>query len=388
MDCEQGTTSEVLEAYVAGTLDAASADKLELHLLECPHCVSAIEALEIAREDLASRAHEIRTRSINSRLFDFRFWVPALAAALILLVVGARYLSSRERPSTIARESQQVPESQNESQRNSSQALQTEPPANATSTTPAPKAQASTTVPAPATKPTDSASAKSAAPNIETTTPPGPTAELTQQTAQAVTPPLQPPKSVEMSSLKPSGPTEEQSRELFRIGEVRVPPSYAAEGEAAGAKRGEPPIQAGVEEDTGPKNTGASRFQQGMIYYVEKDYRRAGELLELAASAPGEKYSPKLDFYLGICRLINGHPDEAKEPLQRVIADGKSPLVPAAHLYLAKAYVQQSALAEAESELELASARPGPIKAEATALLTRLRVLRKSLSDSKTAPTP
>ena len=386
MDCRQGTSSEVLESYVAGTLDAAAADKLELHLLECPRCVSAVEALEIAREDLATRAAEIRTQTTTARRFDFRVWVPALAAALILLVVGGRLLSRRERPSTVERVSQQVPGSPKQSEPNPTQAAQTQPPASDTSTNPVPKTQGSTTMTAQAPKPSGSPPAEPAVPKIETITPQAQHGEVAQQTSPGVIPPAQPQKRAEMSSLNSSGPTEEQARELFRLGEVRVAPSYAAAGEAAGAKQGKAPIQAGVEEDTGPKNTGASRFQQGMIYYVEKDYRRAGELLELAASSPGEKYFPKLDFYLGVCRLINGHPDEAKAPLQRVIADGTSPMVPAAHLYLAKAYVQQSALTEAESELELASVRPGPVKAEATAMLTRLRALRKSLSDSKTAP--
>jgi lipopolysaccharide biosynthesis regulator YciM len=121
---------------------------------------------------------------------------------------------------------------------------------------------------------------------------------------------------------------------------------------------------------------------------VDKDYVHAVELLQAASNALGPVRAPEVDYYLGVCQLLNGHPQHAVAPLQRVAAANKSRLVPAAHLYLAKAYLQQGKLNEAQMHLELATTRPGALKSEATALLARLKLLRQSMEESGTTPVP
>jgi hypothetical protein len=89
-----------------------------------------------------------------------------------------------------------------------------------------------------------------------------------------------------------------------------------------------------------------------------------------------------VNFYLGICRLVEGHPADSIPVLKAALSSPPSPLTQPAHFYLAKAYVQVQLIAEAEHEMQEAAAMPGRLRAEARALLARIQALRKAIDQS------
>ena len=104
MVCE--TWREKLDAYLDGELPATEARTLSEHLRGCAGC--AAEALSRVQQKRAVRAAGQRftpdpafrariqasiARSRPSRWS--RLWMPALAAAMVLVVVGAGFLSLR-----------------------------------------------------------------------------------------------------------------------------------------------------------------------------------------------------------------------------------------------------------------------------------------------------
>jgi lipoprotein NlpI len=89
-----------------------------------------------------------------------------------------------------------------------------------------------------------------------------------------------------------------------------------------------------------------------------------------------EPDSPDVNFYLGICRLLQGHSADSLPPLQKAFDKPDSPITQAAHFYLAKAHLQIGHLIEAETEFKAASEIAGPLQAEAASSLEQLRLLR------------
>lgn len=176
----------------------------------------------------------------------------------------------------------------------------------------------------------------------------------------------------------PRSMSEEEAVELYRVGSLQAP-AYTFAGFTAGAH----PPRSKQEIDTMtspgvPVPTGRVLFQQGMAAYVEGDYGKASDMLESARSA--EPNAADVNFYLGICRLVEGHPADSIPVLKAALSSPPSPLTQPAHFYLAKAYVQMQQLAEAEHEMQEAAAMPGRLRVEARALLARIQALRKSIN--------
>jgi TolA-binding protein len=124
--------------------------------------------------------------------------------------------------------------------------------------------------------------------------------------------------------------------------------------------------------------TGAGRafFQQAMLAYIKGQYGGAAQLLEKTIqSQPG---AVPANFYLGVCRLLQGHPLESVAPLKEVLAAPASSFTQSAHFYLAKAYLQMSQLEDAEHEMQAAAALTGNLTAEAQSLAARIHTLRSS----------
>jgi len=126
----------------------------------------------------------------------------------------------------------------------------------------------------------------------------------------------------------------------------------------------------------GAPASGSSVFQRAMIAYVEGRYKDALPLLETAVP---ETSGPDAPFYLGVCRLLRGKPQEALAPLQDALRSGNTRYSQAAHFYLAKAYIQTRDLAAAQRELEAATAQAGRLSEESRKLLERVRDLRSKM---------
>ena len=86
------------------------------------------------------------------------------------------------------------------------------------------------------------------------------------------------------------------------------------------------------------------------------------------------------NFYLGVSKILEGHPSEAAAPLKTVLAAPAGVFTQYAHFYLAKAYLQMGNLAEGENEMQAAAALPGRLTTEARSLLTRIQALRKAMA--------
>jgi cytochrome c-type biogenesis protein CcmH/NrfG len=130
-----------------------------------------------------------------------------------------------------------------------------------------------------------------------------------------------------------------------------------------------------------------------MDSYVDKRYADATDLLEQAAKA--EPNAADVNFYLGVCRLLQAKPTDSIAPLQAVLvnvnanANDTSPWAQSAHFYLAKAYIQIGDLTDAETQLQTAAALTGRLSAEASSELTRLQAVRASEKpQSPVSPNP
>lgn len=145
--------------------------------------------------------------------------------------------------------------------------------------------------------------------------------------------------------------TSEQGAELLRIGMVAPPYTFS-----------------GI--------SGVVMFQNAMNFYVDEHYVEAAGYLEKAQSL--EPKAADISFYLGICRLLQGHPQDSIGPLKNAAAGNRVYLQPS-HYYLAKAYAQSKRFAEAKNEFREAIAVPGRLTADARALLARLQAVRAQI---------
>src|SRR5262249_24290852 len=111
--------------------------------------------------------------------------------------------------------------------------------------------------------------------------------------------------------------TAEQGVEAYRLGAVEAAPfSFAGIGHrAVDPKGGKSNTYDGK---VGPADTGRKLFSDGMNEYVEGRYHEAADYLLSALRF--EPVAPDTNFYLGVCRILDGHPEESMLPLQTVIA--------------------------------------------------------------------
>jgi hypothetical protein len=88
MDCSELDRGELAERYLTGQLDSSAQDEFEVHILECAKCLRAVEILQSVSDDLAQRAHEIRTDTSTGRLWLRWKWVAAGAFSVLLCAAG------------------------------------------------------------------------------------------------------------------------------------------------------------------------------------------------------------------------------------------------------------------------------------------------------------
>ena len=381
---------ELAEKYLNGQLDPAARDEFEVHILECAQCLRRIEAVQTLRQELAERAHQIRAYSQVER-FRFRWhWMTVAAFSLVLCGLGVVELrrmkapqstklhvqpsasttpaTSPNAPATNSQASSSPTENLPVNQRNyvnftitDSQVSRDKAPSNGS----APSSglnikgqRAHSTLVA-----VDGADAAANSVSADHSSVPRPV------TVSSQTPPV-PEKSQASAAAR-----DETSKELFRLGTVQAAPyTFSGFASSSGHDAGLEPGALSGKLQNSPTNQPRPFFRAAMDAYVDRRYADASDLLEQAAKA--EPNAPDVNFYLGVCRLLQAKPADAMAPLQSVLADEKLPWAQAAHFYLAKAYIQTGDLALAESHLQAAAGMAGRLKAEAGSELARLQAVR------------
>ena len=405
MKCHEPHRDELAEKYLNGQLDPAAQDDFEIHILECAQCLRRVEVNQTLRQELAERAYQIRAYSQVERSRFRWHWATVAAFSLVLCGLGAVELRRMKAPRPIK--------------------LQVQPSASATSNpndvAPASNSSHASSVPTDNLPVngrtyvnftiTDSRVSRGNAPSIGS--PPssglnvkgqgagsklaamdtsGAAANSTSRDHSSV------PRPVTASGQTPPVPekrqapvvaSDETAKELFRLGTVQAPPyTFSGVASSSGHDAVMDPGALSGKSRTSPAHQPRPFFRDAMDAYVDRRYADASDLLEQAAQA--EPNAPDVNFYLGVCRLLEAKPADSVTPLQSVLADEKSRWAQAAHFYLAKAYLQTGDLVQAEAHLQAAADMAGRLRAEAGAELTRLQAVRarEEKQNRRQAPKP
>ena len=388
MDCEKQTRDGALEKYLLGSLELEAQDELEVHLLECSRCWSELEALQALRSELVSQAHEIRQKEIKTRI-SFRKLGFAFASLAIVLFSGRFFLAKRVRSGPPQHDNvSEISDphvnglggsrsSQNSAQPESGQMSV----AQKSATAPAPKQKEQ------AVRESGKAGTQKALSAEEPSrlgeAPVNEVARLDGSPQSSWPETLGPAvingKSKPEKGLQDTGITltGQQGKDLYLLGQTQAPPYvFPGLGGNLNAKK------IGKLDGYGPSGSGrdAGRvlFQQGMREYTKGHYELAEG--ELQSALNHESDAVDTNFFLGICQLMEGHPEKAIERLQIAGALRKSPYFQSAHYYGAKADIQQMKLEAAENELQLALSVPGNLTSESKSLLAKLQALRAQLA--------
>jgi Putative zinc-finger len=355
--CRKSERGDLLAEYVSGQLSPEVQADFELHILECQRCQEALETLQVARDDLATRAHDIRSYSPVTRIRLRWRVVVAATLSLILCSVGIYwYALSNRAGSTVAQK----------------------PPAH--TQVPAQTAQAGGGASQDRLAPDLSISSRKHAaiqrnPEVRANSArPSPPVTPREVEPGPPKPPANKPKNDLTVTDSQNDWTEEQ--EIARLSEFTPPTFSGVDGTnttsggylpSSTLGRGEIPLQGRV----------LSLFQDAMLAYDEKRYGDAEALL--IATDKLKPFDLEVILYLGICKLAEGNASDAIEILKFATSMNDdllrrrkppSPYAPAAHFCLAKAYLQMRDLYSAEQQLKEAPEIP-----EAQALLTHVQRL-------------
>jgi TolA-binding protein len=359
MDCQRIAEGELVEKYLNGRLDPALQDELEVHLLSCPQCLAHAETLKTVRAGLATAPQQVSGTS--ARKFWNSGWGRVVAAAAVLILVAAGiylFRQSSRKPAQTAHTPTATPSNTPvaPNARNEAGSEQHAPDH--------PVQRAEKKNPRPEKKPDRG---NHEAQGLERTTPETQVAKDQQSPGPGSSKPANTHKE------PTSGMSEEQAVELYRLAAVQAPPytfNQPGGSTGPGTERGAS-SSSSFSSMTGP---GRAFFQQAMLAYVKGQYGDAAQLLE--KSVQSQPRSVPANFYLGICRLLQGHPSESMAPLKEVLAAPASSFTQSGHFYLAKAYLQMSQLEDAEREMQSAAALTGNLTAESQSLAARIHTLR------------
>ncbi len=123
----------------------------------------------------------------------------------------------------------------------------------------------------------------------------------------------------------------------------------------------------------GNETSARRQFDAAMAKYAAGQYADAeAGLSTVVTSAPD--LAPA-HFYLGVSRLLLGHPADARAPLEAAASLGVSPWSGESHFYLAKAALALDDVATATAELRTAAAAGAGPAGEATRILAALNDL-------------
>jgi len=133
-----------------------------------------------------------------------------------------------------------------------------------------------------------------------------------------------------------------------------------------------PPVYAPLPTRSATAAT-ARAFEAAMTEYTAANYARAAlSLTDVAVRAPDDA---RVQFFLGVSRLLAGDTGGATAPLQRAVALKVLPYSDEAHFYLAKAALAAHDRSRAEAELQRAVAAGAGPEGEAARLLVALETL-------------
>ncbi len=360
MDCQRIADDELVEKYLNGRLDPALQDDLEIHLLSCPHCLAQAETLKTIRVGLAAAPQ--RTTGAKAKFWNSGWGRIAVAAAVLILVAAGIYLFRQN-----SRKPTQTANTPVEAPANTPVAPKPRNDAGSEHASDHSAQKPEKKNPRPETK-LDRDSQEAQGPKI---------APETQVAINQPTPAPSPSTPVNARKEQSSGMSEEDAVELYRLAAVQAPPyTFNQPGSSTGPETepGTKPSSA-FSSMTGP---GSAFFQQAMLAYVKSQYGDAAQLLEKTVQS--QPRAVPANFYLGVCRLLQGHPVESVAPLKEVLAAPASSFTQSAHFYLAKAYLQMSRLEDAEREMQSAAALPGNLTAESQSLAARIHTLRDHAS--------
>jgi hypothetical protein len=405
MQCQELHRDELAEQYLNGQLDPAAQDEFEVHILECVQCLRQVEAVQTLRQGLAERAHQIRACSPVERS-RFRWqWVTAAALALVVCGLGVIEFQRLKAPrsaklqvppsssiSITVGETIEVPASKSSS---ANSALVYNLPVNGRNhinfrlnDSHVTRDNAPFTGSAPGSGLNLKAQrARSNRINVDGI---DGASDSTKGMSASIEPPATTPSMSQQAHAEvPPVGSDETTKELFRLGTITAFP-YTFSGFGSSGKG----VGSNVNSNALSDKTGGSSssdptrafFRSAMNAYVEKRYVDALEILEEAVKK--EPGAPDVNFYLGICRLLEAKPEASIAPLNAVLESKESPLQQAAHFYLAKAYIQTGDLANAESQLKTAAAMPGNLSTEAGLELGRLQALRSQDGKPSAIGTP
>jgi len=154
-----------------------------------------------------------------------------------------------------------------------------------------------------------------------------------------------------------------------------IPPPIAPSDTVLALARIEPPRYVPL-TTRGAEDERARRFDRAMQDYSSGDYQRAATgLRRVLADDSGDV---ETSFFLGIALLMTDDVDGAIERFRAVMARGDSSFRQVASLDLAKALMRKGDLAAAEQELNRTITLPGSHQSDASDLLQRLQLLRRS----------
>lgn len=398
MLCRDVERNEIAEKYLNGQLDPALQDEFELHILDCRRCLASLELLEAVREDLAARAREIRSHASATGV-RFRWkWVAVAALSLLALTIG--FVSTRK---LFSGHDAQSARSQGAATAKPETAEEQHPQGSGIRGVAPPKETASSGSAGNSRRSASPSDVGSQTAPLQDKSQPTSEHDIAAVDTHQVTasdklnnpapgeqhPSSAPPPVLQSSEQQHEHPkllSDEGEKELFRLALVNAPPytfsgftRYAKNTSSGSKSSGVRPGEIKAPDGKRPA------FQNAMLAYVDGNYERAGELLELALRQ--EPPAPDTYFFLGVCRLLQRDAAGSIAPLksaliqepspftQRLI-QGQSPFTQSAHYYLAKAYLKTHDLAAAETEMQAAASLAGDWTESARVELARLRALR------------
>jgi hypothetical protein len=382
MGCKSIKNEDFAERYLHNRLNETEMDKFETHLLECANCRREFELLQAAQAELAERAHEIRTWT-PAKPFFLRWQTMSAAALVVVVVAGAvagafffrgkkagQALTAEHTPSSAGLANPSPPEKP-------TQATAGVGTVGNPSNTAKVLRDVSPHINAGPIPPSTVGAARTDRSNEDVTAVSNSAGEKDKSPGEAAyAEPSTPVPTKETKNKEFPMLTAEQGVEAFRLGAVEAAPfSFAGIGHrAVDPKGGKTNTYDGK---GGPADTGRKLFSDGMNEYVQGRYREATSFLLSALRF--EPVAPDTNFYLGVCRILDGHPEESVAPLQSAIAAGATLYLEPAHYYLGKAYVQQLKLKEAEFQFQEAAKIPGPFSTDSKALLPKVTALREQI---------
>jgi TolA-binding protein len=372
MDC-QVDRHALIEQYLQGKLQPDLQDDFEVHMLGCEDCQEALELLETARYDLMQRAHVIRA-STGARRIRFRWqWAVMTFAALALVAGGLVRWNKPSKSQTLVVASPQT----QSPPANSPPVLSSAAPSGGS-------IQKHESSPELAKTPLNSNRNERTKIPALTDHPMQPAHKLPEDHSANAGPDVL--ASVPENPVAPfsgSAPAPDASNvsvadvvavEIFKLSTVKAPPpTYAKIKHPTAAFKLSERIK-GYQQLEAMARAERWVFQDAMAAYNKGHYEQASRLLDDAVHIEPE--APDVNFYVGICRLLQGHPTDSLHPLHKAFDKPDSPITQAAHFYLAKAYLQMGNLEEAETEFKAASEISGPLQSEGTSSLEQLRSLR------------